>query len=309
MIVRALSMSGIRVGFIGLGNMGKPMAKRLASEKFILTVYDIVKEAIEELELVGAKAAKSCREVAVASDVIFSMVRDIPQTDEVMFGKDGVWEGISEGKTIVITSSIGPTYCQELYEKARERGVHVIDCGVSDPSGFRHDPGVLSLMIGGDEDEVKRYWPVFKAMGDIIFYLGKIGSGQSYKLVNNMAAKHIGTVERLCLIECLNLGLKVGLDLQQMIDVMSVSAGARLFQNMGLKKGLDKKQILEILRIPTPRVSESGFSIKDELYYGMEMADAAGVEMPICRLIDGLDINSVYSEFSSLRKNILPDKG
>lgn len=300
-------MSDIRVGFIGLGNMGRPMAKRLASKGFSLTVYDLVKEAVQDMESVGVKAAKSGRETAAASDVIFSMVRDVPQTDEVIFGKDGVWEGISEGKTIIISSSIGPAYCREFYEKAKGRGVRVIDCGVSDPTVFRHEPGALTLMIGGDENAVKQCWPVFEAMGKNIFYLGKIGNGQAYKLINNMAAKHIGTVDRLCLIECLNLGLKVGLDLQKMIDVMSVSAGARLLQNMGLKSGLDEKQILELVRIPVARASGIGVHTKDELDYGMEMADEAGVEMPVCRFIDELDASSAYDGYLSLQNNALPD--
>jgi 3-hydroxyisobutyrate dehydrogenase-like beta-hydroxyacid dehydrogenase len=300
-------MSDIRVGFIGLGNMGRPMAKRLASKGFSLMVYDLAKDAVEDMELVGAKAAKSGRETAAASDVIFSMVRDVPQTDEVIFGKDGVWEGISEGKTIIISSSIGPAYCRKLYEKAKIHGVRVIDCGVSDPTVFKHEPGALTLMIGGDEDAVRRCWPLFEAMGKNIFYVGKIGNGQAYKLINNMAAKHIGTVDRLCLIECLNLGLKVGLDLQKMIDVMSVSAGARLIQNMGLKAGLDDKQIMQLLRIPVARASGKGVHHKDELDYGIEMADEAGVEMPVCRFIDELDASSAYDGYLSLQNNALPD--
>lgn len=299
-------MSDIRVGFIGLGNMGRPMAKRLASKGFSLTVYDLVKEAVEDMESVGAKAAKSGRETAAASDVIFSMVRDVPQTDEVIFGKDGVWEGISEEKTIIISSSIGPAYCRELYEKAKGRGVRVIDCGVSDPTVFKHEPGALTLMIGGDEDAVRQCWSLFEAMGKNIFYVGKIGNGQAYKLINNMAAKHIGAVDRLCLIECLNLGLKVGLDLQKMIDIMSVSAGARILQNIGFKAGLDEKQILKSLRIPVARASGEGVHHKDELDYGMEMADEAGVEMPVCRFIDELDASSEYDEYSSLQNNTLP---
>jgi 3-hydroxyisobutyrate dehydrogenase len=268
-----------------------------------------VKEAVEELESVGATAAKSSCEAAAASDVIFSMVRDIPQTDEVIYGKNGVWQGISEGKTVVISSSIGPAYCRELYEKAKERGVRVIDCGVSDPTVFRHEPGALTLMIGGDEDSVKRCWPVFEAMGKHVFYLGKIGNGQAYKLINNMTAKHIGAIERLCLIECLNLGLKVGLDLRKMIDVMSVSAGSRVIQNMGFNAGLDERQIMEALRIPVARASSKEVRHKDELDYGMEMADEAGVEMPVCRFIDDLDAGSVYDEYLSLQKDILSDRG
>jgi 3-hydroxyisobutyrate dehydrogenase-like beta-hydroxyacid dehydrogenase len=145
-------------------------------------------------------------------------------------------------------------------------------------------------------------------MGKNIFYLGKIGNGQAHKLINNMTIKHISTIERLCLIECLNLGLRVGLDFRKMIDVMSVNAGARVIQNMGFKAGLDEKQILEALRIPVPRDSDKGKHHKDELDYGMEMADEEGVEMPVCRFIDELDAGSVYDEYLSLQKDILSDR-
>ena len=300
-------MSDIRVGFIGLGNMGGAMAKRLASKGFTLSVYDLMKEAVKELESVGATAASSSREVAAACNIIFSMVRDVPQTDEVIFGKDGVWQGISEGKTIVISSSIGPSYCRKLYDKAKDHGVRVIDCGVSDPTVFKHEPGALTLMLGGDEDAVEQCWPVFEAMGKNVFYLGKIGNGQTHKLINNMTIKHLGVIERLCLIECLNLGLRAGLDLQKMIEVMNVNAGARLIQNMGFHPGLDEKQTLEALRIPASRASDTGAHHKDELDYGMEMAEELGVGMPVCRFIDELDAGSIYDEYLSLQKGSFSD--
>ena len=97
-------MAAIEIGFIGLGEMGRPMAKNLIKAGFQLTVYDIRKETMEELEKLGAKPAGSAKEVAAASEVIISMVRDTPSTEQVVFGKDGLWEGIREGSTIIITS-------------------------------------------------------------------------------------------------------------------------------------------------------------------------------------------------------------
>ena len=184
-------MGSIKVGFIGLGNMGIRMAKSLAREGFSLTVYDLRQEPIEEMKALGAAGASSSREVAEASDVVISMVWDIPQTEEVIFGKDGVWKGIKKGTTIIISSSIGPEYCRKLYARAKERGVRVIDCCVTgrDPLNGNRP---MTLMIGGDEDIVKQCWPVFEALGKNIFYLGGIGTGQAYKLVNNMTGRHIG---------------------------------------------------------------------------------------------------------------------
>lgn len=298
-------MSSIRVGQIGLGNMGMPIAKSLVKNGIPLMVYDLRQEAIEEMKSRGAVGASSSREVAKASDVVISMVWDIPETDEVIFGKDGVWEGIKEGATIVISSSIGPEYCRKLYARAKERGVRVIDSPVSgrDPSA-ENKP--MTLMIGGDEDAVKQCWPVFEAMGKNLFYLGSIGMGQAYKLVNNMTGRHVGTVTRQCLIEGLNFGLKAGLDLQKMIEVMSVSAFGRNLQNMGLKGGLASQQIIEIIRAPTISIPGAKARRVDELDYAMEMAEAVGAKMPICRFVDELDAASTYEAYYALVKQYMP---
>ena len=113
-------MSSIRVGFIGLGNIGLPIARSLAERGVPLTVYGRRQEVVEEMKALGAAVAGSPREMAAAADVVISVVRDIPETEEVIFGKDGVWEGIQEGGTIVIASTVSPEYCRELYNKASE---------------------------------------------------------------------------------------------------------------------------------------------------------------------------------------------
>ncbi len=155
-------MSTMRVGFIGVGNMGMAMAKPLVKKVFPVTVRDLNKEAVEEIRALGAAAADLPREVAANSEAVFIMVRNIPQTDEVIFGKDGIWEGMKEGDIIIISNSIGPDYCKDLYKKAKEKGFRVIDAAVSDPSGYLHtDEGGLTLMIGGDEDDVKNRCHLF----------------------------------------------------------------------------------------------------------------------------------------------------
>jgi 3-hydroxyisobutyrate dehydrogenase len=290
-----------RVGFIGLGNMGIRMARSLAKEGFPLTVYDLRQEPIDELRNLGVSGARSSREVAEASDVIISMVWDVPQTDEVIFGKDGVWNGIKKGASIIISSSIGPEYCRKLYARAKERGVRVIDCCVTgrDPlNGYRP----MTLMIGGDEDIVKQCWPIFEALGKNIFYLGGIGSGQAYKLVNNMTGRHISTAIQEGLIEGLNLGLKAGLDLPKMIEVMCAGAFARNIQNLGLKAGMDSQKIFETIGAPGTKPPGSQAHRMDELDYTREMAEAVGAKMPICQLIDELDAAGTYDSYYALMK-------
>ncbi len=281
-----------------------PMAKSLVRAGFSLTVYDIKPEAIEEMRMLGAVGANSSREVAEESDVVISMVWDIPQTDEVIFSKDGVWKGIRKGATIIISSSIGPEYCRKLYARAKKRGIQVIDCCVTgrDPLNGNRP---LTLMIGGDEDIVKQYWPVFEALGKNVFYLGGIGTGQAYKLVNNMTGRHISAASRGCLIEGLNFGLKAGLDLQKMIDVMSVGASARSIQYLGLKPGLDPQKIIEAIRAPTTKIPGAEAHQADELEYAKEMAEAVGAKMPICRFIDELDGASTYDSYYALMKQYM----
>jgi 3-hydroxyisobutyrate dehydrogenase-like beta-hydroxyacid dehydrogenase len=282
-------VSTIKVGFIGLGNMGMAMAKCLPKKGLPVTVYDIRKEAIDEMVALGAKAAGSCREVAEVSDAVITMVKDIDQTNEVIFGKDGVWEGIKEGSIIIISSSIGPRYCQQLYKKAKEeKGVKVVDCGISDPSGPAHYlEAQLTLMIGGDKEDVKLCMPIFRAMGKKIFHLGETGKGQAYKLVNNMAVMHITSVSR----ECLNLGLKIGLDEEKMIEVMSYSTGGTWsFQNQVRMKKLGVK--MPVMRPPSTGTDATKAPpqrrMPFELQVAWELANEVGVEMPVCKFIDGI---------------------
>jgi len=287
-------MSSIKAGFIGMGNLGMVMARSIANKGIPLTVYDLRKEAIEEMVALGATAASSCREVAEKSEVVMSMVRDIPQTDEVIFGKDGVWEGIKKGSIIITTSTIGPAYCRDLYAKAKEKGVQVIDIGMSKDTP-NNEEGQLTLMIGGDDDAIKKCQPIFEAMGKHIFYVGGIGNGQAYKLVNNLAAFNIGTVTR----ECLNLGLKAGLDLQTICEIMSVSTGGSwMVGNMAqtLKSGMRMAPPPSPPPTPGAQAPAQKMGNKDtEL--AMEMADAVGAKVPVARFMDDIDM-AVYDAYS-----------
>jgi 3-hydroxyisobutyrate dehydrogenase-like beta-hydroxyacid dehydrogenase len=300
-------VGSIKVGFIGLGNMGIRMAKSLVKEGFSLTVFDLRQEPIDEMRELGAAGASSSREVAEASDVVISMVWDTTQTEEVIFGKDGVWKGIKMGATIIVSSSVGPEYCRKLYTRMKEQGVRVIDCCVTgrDPLNGNRP---MTLMIGGDEDIVKQCWPVFEALGKNIFYLGGIGAGQAYKLMNNVTGRHIGIAIHACLIEGLNLGLKAGLDLQKMIEVMSAGAFARHIQNLGLKPGLDVQQIVEIIRAPATKPPGSKAHLIDELDYAKEMAEAVGAKMPVFQFIDELDAESTYDAYFALLNQYMPNE-
>ncbi|MBA7703404.1 2-hydroxy-3-oxopropionate reductase [subsurface metagenome] len=288
-------MSSIRVGFIGLGDIGLPMAKSLAKKGLPLTIYARRKEVVEEMKSLGATAASSCREVAAASDVLISVVRDIPQTEEVIFGKDGVWEGIKEGATIVISSTISSEYCQKLYARAKERGVQVIDAGLS-KSGPTNEEGGFTLMVGGDEDAVKRCWPVFEAMAKHIFHLGGIGMGQAYKLVNQLAGISNGIITR----ECLNLGLKAGLDLQKMLDVIRVSTG-NSWRLESLDYMMKARKLRPAAKGPAAKAPRRDLGTKDR-DLAIKLAEKVGANIPLLRFIAELDAESAYDAYSAMMR-------
>ncbi|UCC17445.1 MAG: hypothetical protein JSU58_02555, partial [Dehalococcoidales bacterium] len=161
----------LKMGFVGVGDIGNVMARSILRAGIPLTVYDLNKEAVEKVVAEGAVAAGSCREVMEVSDAVISMVRDIPQTEEVVFGKDGLWEGVKEGSIIILSSTIGPYYPRELYEKGSEKGVRVIDIGVT-KNIPTNEIGQFTLMVSGDDDAIDTCWPVFEAMGRKVFKAG-----------------------------------------------------------------------------------------------------------------------------------------
>ena len=288
-------MESTRVGFIGLGNMGMLVAKKLVKSGLPLTVYDLRKEPLEEMRALGAAAAGSSREVALASDVIISMVRDIPETDAALFGRDGVWQGAREGATIVISSTVSPAYCRSLHARARQRGVQVIDAAVStETRDFTpgRESAELTLMIGGEDEAVNRCWPVFQAMAKNVFHLGGVGTGQACKLVNNLAMLGNEMVAR----ECLNLGIMAGLDLAQLIEAMRVSTGSS--RSLGtISRRLS--QPAPRLTVPEAKAPRQDLRSKDR-ELALEMAEAVAANVPLARIMAELEEASPYSALSAL---------
>ena len=283
-------MASIRAGFIGLGNLGMPMAKKILRNKIPLTVYDLRKELVEEMRALGATAANSPKEVAASSDVIISMVNDMADTDAVVFGKDGVWEGIKKGSVIVITSTLGPSYCRNLYEKAKERGVGVVDAPVS-KNGPTND-GELTLMIGGDNADVARCRPVFEALATHPFHLGGIGTGQAYKLVNNLLSGSIIHATR----ESLDLGLKAGLDLEKMLEVMRVGTGNNWYLGQLDYQIQSHRTRSAAVRPPTKNIASKDWNL------ALELAEKIGARLPLGRFTHELDAKSAYGEFYAAMK-------
>ncbi len=204
-----------RLGFIGLGVMGKPMCLNLIQAGYSLMVYDIHSEPVEELVKAGAKAGSSPSAIGSACDVIFTMLPDSPHVEAVINGKDGVLEGTKPGSTIVDMSSIAPQMAQKLYALAKEKGVAMLDAPVSGGEPKAID-GTLSIMIGGDNKDFESIKDLLLVMGASALLMGEIGSGNVCKLANQiMVAIHLSAMS-----EAMVFAEKAGVDAEKVYEAI-----------------------------------------------------------------------------------------
>jgi len=196
-----------KIGFIGLGIMGRPMSKNLLKAGFSLVVFDMNKAAVEDVAEGGAETAGSSREVAERTEIIITMLPDSPEVKEVILGKGGVIEGIKPGAVVIDMSSINPLVSQEIAKLLKSKGVEMLDAPVSggEPMAIQ---GTLSIMVGGDEKLFNECFEILKPLGKNIVYVGGIGAGGFTKLCNQI----IVALNIAALGEALTLGTKAGLD-------------------------------------------------------------------------------------------------
>ncbi len=174
-----------KIGFIGLGIMGKPMAKNLLKAGYPLTVYDIVPEKVEEVVEAGADAGSSGKEVAEKSEVVITMLPNSPDVEEAVLGTNGVLEGAKPGTILIDMSSIAPLAGKEVAERAKEQGVIMLDAPVSGGEPKAVD-GTLAIMVGGPQDTFDEVEGILSVMGASVTRVGEIGSGNMTKLANQI---------------------------------------------------------------------------------------------------------------------------
>ncbi len=208
-----------RVGFIGLGIMGRGMAANLLKAGFDLVVWNRTAARADELVAAGASLAASPAELAASCGVIFSCVSDTPDVQAVLLGEQGVIEGVKSGALVVDMSTISPQGARDLAVALGKRGVHFLDAPVSGGSEGAAK-GTLSIMVGGDADQVERATPYFQAMGKTITHVGAVGDGQTVKLVNQILV--VGGM--LAISEALIFAQASGVNLEQTLK--AVSGGA-----------------------------------------------------------------------------------
>jgi 2-hydroxy-3-oxopropionate reductase len=259
------------VGFIGLGIMGKPMAKNLIEAGHELVVFNRTQSKAEELAGDGATVAGSPREVAERSDVIITMLPDSPQVEEVLVGENGVLEGIKEGALVVDTSTISPVVTEELAAKVKEKGASMLDAPVSGGDVGAIE-GTLSIMVGGSEEDFERARPLFEAMGKTVTRVGETGAGQVVKAANQIVVAL--TIEAVS--EALVLGSKGGVAPEKILDVLG--------------GGLAGNKVMEVKREKMLTHSfDPGFRIElhhKDLGIALAAGREYGVTLPVTAVVD-----------------------
>lgn len=211
----------VRVGMLGLGAMGAPMARRIVQAGYPTTVYDVVDSQVQLLRDAGADAASSARELAAASDVVVTMLPDSPQVQDAISGEDGLLVGLAPGTLVIDMSTIAPSVTREVAAAVGSCGGRFVDAPVGRTS--RHaEEGDLLIMVGGSEEDVRDARPVLEHFGTDIIHCGPVGAGETMKLVNNLLTASIVAANA----EALVLGVASGLDLHTVLKVLRMTAAS-----------------------------------------------------------------------------------
>ena len=209
-----------KVGFIGLGLMGRPMAANLLKAGHSVTVWNRTASRAEELVKAGAKLVKTPREAAEASEVLITIVSDPPALEAVLWGEGGALGGLKKGSTYIDSSTVSPMMAQKVGAACKQRGVHFLDAPVTGGDWGARE-GNLVFMIGGEAATLKEVEPILGVMGKKWFHLGPNGAGQTIKLaMNAILALEVGAVA-----EALGLVTRAGLAGEQLLEVLQSSMG------------------------------------------------------------------------------------
>lgn len=203
------------IGFVGLGIMGKPMAGHLMAAGHTVNVYNRSPRAVEELTAKGATACSSCREVAEKSDIVFIMVPDTADVEQVLFGNAGLIEGLQRGDTVIDMSTISPVATWDFANRLGEKGIRMLDAPVSGGQ-VGAEQATLSIMVGGDPDVFEEMKPLFELLGKKITYIGGHGTGQTCKAANQTVVA--GTIQVIS--EALLFAAKAGADPEKVREAL-----------------------------------------------------------------------------------------
>jgi 2-hydroxy-3-oxopropionate reductase len=255
-----------KIGFVGLGIMGKPMAKNLLKAGYELTVCDINSAAVGELVALGAKAAATPKAVAAQSEIIITMLPNSPQVKTVALGDQGLIDGARPGTIVVDMSSIAPQAAQEVAKALAEKQIRMIDAPVSGGEPKAID-ATLSIMVGGDPVVFDECLPILKCLGSSAVRVGDVGAGNVTKLANQV----IVALNIAALSEAMTLASKAGVDPEQVFNAIKGGLAGSTVMNAKAPLMLDRKFA------PGFRIN---LHIKD-LNNALETAHDVGVPLPL----------------------------
>ena len=280
----------LRVGYVGLGLMGKSIARNILKAGFALVVHNRSRGAVNELEAEGAKAAGSPREVAEQVDVIFTNLPDTPDVEKVVLGENGIIEGAHDGLIYIDNSTIKPASARRIAEKLAERKVFALDAPVSGGDiGARN--GTLTIMVGGDASALEKVMPVLMAMGKTVTHVGAAGAGQVAKAANQIMV----AAQMVAMGELLVFSKKAGVDPRKVVEATKGGAAQcwtldvkppRLFdgnRNPGFKAHMQLKDLKIILDtaqeygIPISGAVENAKLFQEMIDMGMGELDNSAV--------------------------------
>jgi 2-hydroxy-3-oxopropionate reductase len=262
-----------RVGFVGLGIMGTPMARNLIEAGFELVLYNRTREKAEALAERGAEIVASPREAAAKSDVTITMLPGPPEVEELVAGEGGLLEGARDGSLLMDMSTSSPVLARELARRAGERGIGILDAPVSGGDVGAIE-GTLSIMVGGSEDDFERAKPIFETLGKTVVRVGGAGAGQVAKAANQIVVAL--TIEAVS--EALVLGSKAGVDPAKIVEALS--------------GGLAANKVMEIkgAKLLSHEFEPGGkieFQRKD-LRIALAAAREYGVPLPITAMVEAM---------------------
>jgi 3-hydroxyisobutyrate dehydrogenase len=210
----------LRVGFIGLGSQGGPMARRIVEEGYPLTIWARRAESVEPFRDTAATVASTPAELGAASDVVGICVVADADVEDVLLRSDGVLAGMTPGGIVCIHSTVHPATCRRLAEQAADRGIAIVDAPVSG-GGDKAAARALLVMAGGDEEHLARCRPVFETYADPVIHLGPVGAGQIAKLLNNL----VFTAQLTMALDTYSFGDSLGVDRAALARVLASGSG------------------------------------------------------------------------------------
>jgi 3-hydroxyisobutyrate dehydrogenase-like beta-hydroxyacid dehydrogenase len=276
-----------RVGYIGLGDMGKAMASNLASKGFDARVYDLDPKPMEELAAAGAKAASSCREVGEHAQVLSVCVPADAHVEAVLLGENGALAGMAAGSVVAIHSTVQPGTVERMAEAARERGVDLIDVCVT---GGRQvaEKGELTLLIGGESVVLEKARPVLEAYGTNLLHAGPLGAGAKLKLAVNL----LTYVNFAAAAESFRLAKASGLDTEIFLEAVRSNGQLSAMQ----------QRFIASQKLPDEAAASEGyqsfvkiqmFNAEKDLAHALELGRSCGIALPAAGVVSQ-DMARIY---------------